>query len=246
MSVETAARFRLSHFRPRVWPTLIVAPMLAVLIGLGLWQVERGEWKADLLARIERQNAAPPAVLPARIDDPAAWEFRRVRVEGRFLTGREMPLAGRIHGGQPGYHIVTPLLRTDRPDAPAVLVNRGFVPVDRLDPATRPHSLPAGPVMVEGIARLPSERNWAQPDNDPARNIWYWPDIPAMAALADLDPVAPLILQAAPGPDSPTLPIPLEPRIDLPNNHFQYAFTWFALAVGLVAVYVISQTRPRP
>ncbi len=230
-------------FRPRLVPTLLAVPMLAILVTLGVWQLERLEWKTALIDRIEARLDAPAATLPAGIADPAAWEYRRVAVEGRFLHDRELYLAGRAHERRLGYHVVTPLVRADVPGDPVILVDRGWVPEPARDPATRPESLPAGTVRVEGIARLPAEPGWFTPDNRPAANEWYWRDLPAMAAAVGMAPAAPLFLEAA-DRDPDSLPIGGRTRIDLPNNHLQYALTWFALALALLAIY-IAYHRPR-
>ncbi|MFL5259252.1 MAG: SURF1 family protein, partial [Hyphomicrobiales bacterium] len=118
---------------------------------------------------------------------------------------------------------------------------RGFVPDERRDPAKRPQSDPKGDVTIEGyISRHPSGQGLFTPDNDPARDNWYWWDIPAMLAFAKIDPasrVAPFILHVLPSAgEADALPKPTPPALNLTNNHLQYALTWFALAVVLAAV----------
>lgn len=243
----------LFHFHPRLWPTLLVLPMLAVLIGLGAWQLERRAWKADLLDRIDQRITAPAVPLPAAIEDPDAWEYRHVRVTGMFLHDRELHVLPRTLDGQVGAHVVTPLRRTGGV-APGqiVLVNRGWVPTDRTDPATRPASLVEGPVTVEGVVRVPGGQGWLQPDNEPARNRWYWIDLPAMAAAAGAPEAPPVLMDAVAAPGDPTLPVGGQTIVDIPNNHLQYALTWFTLAAALLAVYVLYHVRrpadagPRP
>jgi len=232
------------RFRPRLWPTLIVLPMLAVLVGLGAWQLERRAWKAEVLDRIEQRITAPAVPLPADIDDPDAWDYRHVRVTGAFLHDRELHLLPRTRDGQAGAHVITPLRRTGEvaPDQ-VVLVNRGWVPTDRIDPATRPEGLVEGPVTVEGVVRVPEGRGWVQPDNEPARNLWYWIDLPAMAAAAGAPDAPPVLVDAVGAPGGPTLPVGGQTVVDIPNNHLQYALTWFALAAALLAIYVLYHLR---
>ncbi len=234
------------RFRPRLWPSVITAAMLIVLLGLGTWQLERRAWKNALIAQFHDRSAAPAVVLPARIGDPAAWEFRRVRVEGRFDHGHEMALIGRVHDGQAGYRLVTPLHRTDHADAPVVLVDRGWIPSDRLDPATRPDSRPAGPVEVEGVALHPVAPGWFRPSNDPARGQWYTIDLPAMAAWSGAGEVGPLYVEATPRPGRPPLPVASAAVHEPPNDHLNYALTWYGLAAALVLVYTLSQRRADP
>ena len=160
-----------------------------------------------------------------------------------FLHDRELYLTGRTHRGQPGLQLVTPLRRTD-PAAPGavILVNRGWVPTDRRARASRPDSLPSGPVTVSGIARRPPERGWMQPANEPEANLWFWVDLPAMAAAAGIAP-PPLIVEADAAAGQ-GLPVGGQTRLDIPNNHLQYAVTWFAFAVILAIIYGLFHRRP--
>ncbi|HYE00656.1 MAG TPA: SURF1 family protein [Alphaproteobacteria bacterium] len=236
------------RFRPTLWATLVAIPALLILLGLGTWQLERLGWKRDLIARIDERLAAAPAPLPATLppDAAEAWEFRRVAVRGTFRHEGEMRWQARTREGQLGVELITPLAREE---GPPVLVNRGWVPLDRADPAARPETLTAGPVTVEGILRAPAERGTMQPDNRPDANQWFWLDIPAMAAAAGVPDALPVLVQAAPPAgavaDRAALPVPRVPRPELSNNHLQYALTWYGLAAALVAVYVVFHLRPR-
>src|SRR6188768_3882078 len=99
-----------SRFRPEFWPTVFLIPALAMLIGLGIWQLERRVWKTDLIERIEHGLAAAPAPLPAVIDDPA-FDYRHVTVTGRFDPAHEFRLLARVHDGNAGIQVVSPLIR---------------------------------------------------------------------------------------------------------------------------------------
>jgi len=217
------------QFRPPRGATWLTLICLAVLLGLGTWQLHRLEWKEALLARIDSQLQGPPRPLPARLEEPEAWEYARVRVRGRFLHERELYLArGR------GWQIITPLLRET---GPPVLVVRGFVPNRLKPPGSRPESLLEGPVTLTAIARLPESPNAFTPDNRPNENVWVWRDLDAMAAAAGLEEVTPVFLEAsadAPGgwPEGGVT------RLDIPNRHLGYAITWFTLAAAILAVYL--------
>ena len=234
-----------SRFRPEFWPTVFLVPALALLLGLGVWQLERLAWKTDLIDRIEHGLAAPPAPLPAEIDDPA-FDYRHVTVTGRFDAVHAFRLLARVNDGVAGIQVVTPLLRDD--GGPAVMVNRGWVP---LGPDGKPAAYdppPAGTVTVEGVARRPLPQGWMQPDNSPATNEWFWVDLPAMAAAARLDQTAPVVVEQAAGPESfvagrARYPIGGQTKVDLPNDHLQYAITWFGFAVILVAIYLLHHLR---
>jgi len=244
--VETAGRRR---FRPSLGATLVTLAGLAVTIGLGTWQLERLHWKEALIARIDRQMAEPPAPLPARIDDPAAWEFRPVTLAGHFLTDKDLLVIARPHQGQVGYELLTPFQRAD--GAGVVLVNRGFVPMDRRDPATLAAAQVEGGTTVRGIVRVPQPPGLFQPGNGaPAPgSAWMRADPPAMAAALSLGSVAPVVVEMLPGqgtglPGAPAGTLAgIAPRVELPNNHLQYALTWYGLAVTLAGIYVLSQRK---
>lgn len=234
------------RFRPSLWATLITVPAVLVMLALGTWQVERLHWKEDLIRKVEQRLHAAPVPLPATIPDPAAWEFRPVTVAGRFLNDKEMRLIARPHQGQVGYEVLTPLERTEDGSGGGgvVLVNRGFVPMDKRDPATRPESRVDGPVTLTGIVRLPQPAGWLQPDNRPGADAWMRLDPRAMAASVGLSNVAPVVVEALPDPARGAVPLNgIQPQVELPNNHLQYAITWYSLAVTLIVVYVLSQRR---
>ncbi|MGF1605517.1 MAG: SURF1 family protein [Rhodothalassiaceae bacterium] len=225
------------RFRPGLPATIMTLIGLAVLISLGVWQVQRLHWKQDLIARLEQRLAAEPVPLPADIEDPALWDYRRVGVEGVFAHAREAYVfAGRQRTG--GWYVITPLIR--KRGAP-VLINRGWVPDDARDPAARPAGQIPGPVRVTGIVRVTRPGNAFTPEPDREARLFFAADIAALAEAADLGAVAPVILDAdvsdAPGPEGG------QTRLDLPNNHLSYAVTWFALAAVLLAIYLVFGLR---
>jgi len=222
------------RFRPPRGTTPLTLLLVPLLVGLGTWQLHRLDWKQALLARIETQLAGPPRSLPAEISDPAAWEYARVRVRGRYLHEAELYLArGR------GWQVITPLRREH---GPPVLIVRGFVPGRFKDPASRPDGLSPGPVTVEAIARLPEKPGRFTPENRPAENVWVWRDLEAMAAAAGLEAVAPIFLEAVEDA-SGGWPQGGVTRLDIPNRHLGYAITWFSLAACLLGIYVAAGLR---
>jgi surfeit locus 1 family protein len=228
------------RFRPGLAATLFTLAAVAIMVALGTWQVERLAWKNALIDRIESGMRAAPAPLPARVENPAEWDFRRVSVTGQFLHDHELDLAARSMNGRVGYQIVTPLKRDD---GTLVLVNRGWVPLEKRDPGSRPEGLPEGTVTVEGVARVPAERGWMQPDNDPVKNMWFWYDISAMAAQAGAGNPLPLVIEAGNAPNPGGFPIGGQTNVNIANNHLQYAFTWYSLAITLIVIYFVFHWR---
>src|SRR4051812_39421954 len=140
-------------FRPTLWPTVFSLPAFIVLLGLGTWQVERLHWKEGLIAARQAGVHAAPGALPATLEAARPLEFHPVRVAGELLNERELYLAATSERGTIGKQVFTPL-RLD--DGGVVLVNRGFVPDERKDPAKRAEGLLAGPIEIEGLLRLPT------------------------------------------------------------------------------------------
>ena len=236
--------------RGLVVPTLAALCALAVLLALGTWQIQRKTWKEALIATLMERLAAPPADLPPRATwdglDPAEMEFRRVAFRAEFLPGQEALVytagsALRSDVSGPGYWVLAPARRGD---GSLVVVNRGFVPEGRQDPATRTAGEMRAPVDIVGAMRWPEPRGMFTPADEPARNLWFVRDPIAMAAAKGWGTVAPFFIdQEAPAPPGR---LPAVGRIEphLPNNHLQYALTWYGLALVLMVVFPLwARTR---
>ncbi|EKF74655.1 surfeit locus 1 family protein [Alcanivorax hongdengensis A-11-3] len=232
--------------------TKIVATLLAVLaffgfVALGTWQVERRAWKLDLIARVDQRVHAPAIAAPG----PDQWatinrddnEYQHVRLHGRFLHDKEALVQASSELGA-GFWVLTPLRRDD---GTTVLINRGFVPPDRRDPAERGSPAPQGPVTVTGLLRLSEPGGGFLRDNDPDHERWYSRDVQAIAADQGLkDRVAPYFVDAEARPGQPW------PRggltvIHFHNSHLVYAITWYSLALMVAGafVFVVRDERSR-
>jgi len=222
MAAEGAALQRLRRFSaPAIWPTIAALPVFIVLLGLGTWQVQRLHWKEALIAERDARLAAPPIALEEVRGDPASTEFRRVRASGAFVPGRDMFLEARTYRGEAGYHVVSPLAL--RSGGGVVLVDRGWVRARTAEPTP-------GAVTVEGVVRKADRLSPWTPDNVPARDVWFYVDVPQMAAAKQLRDVKPFFIDTGPPPE-------------IPNNHLQYAVTWYGLAAALAAIYVLLIAR---
>jgi surfeit locus 1 family protein len=238
MTMDRAADLR----RGVLIPSIAAATAFAVLLSLGLWQLDRKTWKEALIATMEQRLSAPPLALP----EPAMWprlgaaddEFLRVAMTAEFLNDREALVytsgsALREGGGRPGYWVFTPARLAS---GALVMVNRGFVPDGKQDPATRQDGEVAGPIHMVGVLRWPEPPGLFTPAADPARNMWFSRDTDAIAAAKGVS-VAPFYLELE-SPDPPGgLPQAGRLHPTLPNNHFGYALTWLGLACVLVGVY---------
>jgi len=242
--------------RNRSWRSLLLPALLAfaVLIALGTWQIERKAWKEALIASLTEHLAAPPQALPsattwARLDRTSD-EYRRVKFTASFDNAREAlvfaaPSAFRPDVSSPGYWVFTPSRLSD---GSMVIVNRGFIPDARRDPRSRPQGQ-IGELEISGALRWPDDRHWFTPADDLGHNLWFTRDPAGVAAAKGLDAktVAPFYVEQ----DAPTppggLPQPGKLVVALPDNHLQYALTWYGLAAVLAAVFGFwAATAGRP
>ena len=222
---------------------------VAILCGLGLWQLDRKAWKENLIATLTTrlnsapENLAPRASWPRLV--PEGNEYTRVAFPAEFLEGQEAlvysagsSLRPDVKG--PGYWVFAP---AQLAGGSVVLVNRGFVPLERKDPATRPGGAPPGIVEIVGVMRWPETPGLFTPADDVAGNVWYLRDTKAIAAAKTWATAAPFYIdQESPLPEG-GWPKPGKLAIALPNNHWQYAITWFGLALALAGVYVTWLAR---
>jgi surfeit locus 1 family protein len=222
------------RFRP--YPGLTIATLIAVAIltGLGVWQVQRLSWKLGLIATLNGHvRAAPLSLDQALALPPDAAQYRRVALAGHFDNDKEAYVFTTGEGGAAVYHVLTPF-ETD--DNHILMVDRGYVPKERLAPATRKPI--EGATRLVGVWRTPDPPNAFTPAPDAAHRIWYARDLMGIAAADRLALAAPVLVEADATPDPGGWPKGGQTVIDLPNNHLSYAFTWFGLAAGLVGVYL--------
>lgn len=231
--------------------TAFAAASLAVLIGLGVWQLQRLQWKEGLIAQIEARTKSPPisleeAVAIARKGDDVS--YLRVRVDGRFDHGKERYLYA-FTDDDVGWHVITPLTTSK---GEVLLVDRGFVPDAVKDPASRAQGQLTDIVTVTGLARPSESQGPFVPNNEPEHNRWFWRDLGAMARSmfpGGAPELAPFFVDAERSDVPGGWPSGGQTRLDLPNNHLQYALTWFALALCLIVIYVLyvrSRWRREP
>ncbi|HLZ67778.1 MAG TPA: SURF1 family protein [Aliidongia sp.] len=246
--MSTATQFLKTRFRFTLWPTLFTIPAILLTLWLGTWQLQRLAWKTGLIADREAALSVPPVGLPDTTDAAAALDFHRVSGAGAFLNDKELYIGAFSTRDVEGYQVVTPFQLSN---GKILLVNRGWVPEAKKDPATRPDGQITGTTTVDGILRLPvvpkSIFSWLVPTpvNRPNENFWFYVDVPGMVAKDGLDPaqVLPFYVEAGPAKNPGGFPVGGQTRISLPNDHLQYAITWYSFAVILAAIYLIYHYR---
>jgi surfeit locus 1 family protein len=222
--------------QPRLWPILLATLIgTAILVTLGVWQVQRLQWKEALLAQLAANAAATPidlATAAARAAAGEDMEFVRVSFPATYRHEGMIKMLATYQGGQ-GWTIITPATSSD---GFAVIVDRGRIPDQQLDGFEKPGGL----VQIDGVLRgYGRGRAMFDPDNDARANLWYWWDVPAMLAAGGLAPELkpfPFVVQLLPAAAAAAFPRPEESKAKLANNHLGYAITWFGLAATLLAV----------
>jgi surfeit locus 1 family protein len=244
---------RLPMTKARKIGLLVFATLLmAILLGLGAWQLQRLQWKENLIAQSKSAVNAKPVSLTdieAGLENGYDVNLLRVRMTGIYHHDLERYVY-RSNGKKPGFHVVTPFIEET---GYVVLVDRGWVneknrlPKDRQDARK-----PEGKINITGITRVHATGlKMFLPDADRKKNIWYWYDRNGLAqsypeglgqsADGQMAITAALFLQVEPGGEPgnglwPQIP-PVE--IKLTNNHLQYAITWFALALALLVMGIL-------
>lgn len=203
----------------------------AVFVGLGVWQLQRLEWKEGILARIEAQIGAEPVALPT-VPDPETDTYRPVIVSGRFEAGELLVLVSSRDWG-PGFRVIAPFVTED---GRRIMVDRGFVPTDQRAGA-RSH----GAAEIAGNLHWPDERSGSTPEDDVAGNWWYARDVSKMADRLGTEPVL-VIARSVTDPGILPLPVTTE---GVRNKHFEYAMTWFLFAATWVVMTGFALWRIR-
>lgn len=227
------------RFRPGATLTVLWAVTTLVLLGLGTWQLQRLAWKNELIAKAAAAAAAAAIALPAEVADPAGLEFRRVRLSGAYLPGKNVALGLLTRDGRSGSRLLAPFRLED---GRIVLVDRGFVPEARLREALAA-APPVGPRVLEGIVRTPGAASWATPAPDPSLPRWYAADLAAIGRALGLALEPFLVVLERGEADAEPLAEPGPVAVDLPNPHLGYALTWFGLAASLLVFYILLGVR---
>lgn len=219
---------------------------LITLIGLGVWQVQRLHWKEGLLARIHALQSAPPTPLAPvlqRARTGADVDFTRVSADCPDIETSPFVKLWSVPDERSGYRIIT-ACRLATPPYASILVDRGFiVQEDAGKLAVGQGQRLGGPIT--GVLRRGDRANSFTPPNQPAQNLWYARDVPAMARALGVGNPAPVFLMLETPAPKGLAPTPSPLPADIPNNHLQYAITWFGLAAALAGVYLATLWRRR-
>ena len=222
----------------------IAAPILfgvlgtAALLMLGAWQISRLQWKEARIAEMDSRLKAPAVDLPATVG-PKTHDFRKVRVRGSFREGRQAAFLTSQKPDGPGYRIITAFAAED---GRAILIDRGYVPEAMRNEIPPPQTS----LIIEGVLRWPDETTTMTPAPDLELGLWFARDVPALAAALATEPI--LVVATGGGEaGADDWPRRSPPRINPPNDHLEYAITWFSLAAiwAVMGVLLVRRERRR-
>jgi surfeit locus 1 family protein len=222
---------------------IFIVTAIAVCIKLGFWQINRLEWKTNLISKIEAAKIADPYELNLNNFDADRDLYRRIYTKGEFINTQEIYLGGKYLNeaqkkNEIGVHVITPFrLKTGE----VIFVNRGWVPQSKKERMERPESTIEGEVLLEAIIRENKGKPPSfMPANMPGKNVWFWIDIPAMTKYLEkngIKNIKPVLLQQTNlTVKNGDLPKPVSTKFEAYNEHKTYIYTWFGIALGLAVM----------
>ncbi|OYR15063.1 SURF1 family protein [Brucella thiophenivorans] len=225
--------------------TVLGALFFVLFFSLGIWQVERLQWKLDLISRVDARVHAEAMAAPGRDDwanvNQPEDEYRHVMLTGTYLNDKEVLVRALTERGS-GFWVLTPM-RTS--DGSLTFINRGFIPDAKRDPSQRIETQIAGETTVSGLLRMPEPDGFFLRPNDPDRNEWNSRDVAAFAKKEDLGTVAPYFIDADAKSNPGNVPVGGLTVVSFRNNHLSYAITWFALAAMIAGAAIVVWRHER-
>ncbi|HET9220993.1 MAG TPA: SURF1 family protein [Roseiflexaceae bacterium] len=225
----------------RLWLTLLVLAGALICCRLGIWQLDRLAQRRAQNALINERMAQPAIALDGAQADPATLDYQRVEARGVYDPTQEIVLRNRALNGSPGVHVLTPL-RLNGGDT-AVLVDRGWLPLELAQPAARlAYAEPPGPVVVQGVARRSQSASGGPQDpplpaGESRRDAWFRVDIPEIEQQVGYR-LLPVFIEQQPAPGDPGLPRRVATGDLGEGSHLSYTVQWFSFAIILVMGYL--------
>jgi len=207
--------------------------IIMILLSLGFWQLDRLSSKENLISQMkEGMNKTAVEFSHSNSDN-----FTRVKLSGEFIHKHVILVGPRYINKKQGYYIITPV----KTDDSVILVNRGWAPEGYKS------NLQEGKVHIEGVIRNNYKKaSWFMPQNDTKNNKWFWIDLPEILLYlknsAKLE-VLPMLVQEISSRQQP--PIAIEAKTNLPNDHLQYAVTWFSMAfvISIMSIFYFQRKQ---
>ena len=213
-----------------IFPLLLGLIGAGILVGLGVWQLQRLEWKSGILAEIDAKIVATPVALPETVSAEAD-KYRPVTVSGRLLRPEALVLTSMKDAGA-GYRVIAAMEVTG--GTRKIMVDLGFV-----SDAKREFLRPTTPITVTGNLHWPTEVDRFTPEPELLRNVWFAREVERMANVLGTEQLLVVARSLDPGIPEVT-PMPVD-TASVANDHLTYAITWFSLAIvwlGMTALLV--------
>ena len=206
----------------------------ACLLYLGKWQIDRLNWKLDVLKKIDQKIAASPVLLPAEPSE-SVHKYLSVEISGQFMQESIRVLASKKRYGA-GYRII----HVFRTNGRRLLVDLGFIGLE-----TDYDIDLVSDISLVGNLHWPDEVDSFTPEPDLENNIWFARDVERVASALQTEPIL-IILKDSTLKDKNIKPMPID-TTHIPNDHLQYAITWFSLAIiwALMSCLFIWTTRQK-
>ena len=222
------------YFKPSVWLTIFAFPSFLILIMLGSWQVQRLGWKSDLISNYNNNFQQAPITVNELLKQKQKNKYRRTIINGQYDHTNEIKIIGKTYEGNAGFHIITPFILENNE---IIYINRGWVPKKYADKKTRKFSLLEENVKVVGLVRLPQKKGYFVPENEPENGFWFTIIPEELNRHLNIIGENEFYIDELNIDEKLKLPIPANGKVQVPNNHLQYAITWYSLALGLLIVY---------
>jgi len=202
-----------------------------ILLSLGTWQLERLKWKQSLLKQISEQTSLPAIDLSySIIHNIKKYKNRKIKLEGNFSYDLSLTIFSRVYKGEVGRHMIVPM----ETKYGWLLVNKGFIPEKNYTDYLKEGYSPF--IKIEGIIHLPDYKSYFTPENNVNKGEWYYLNIEEIKQYIDL-PLLEFVVFEAKSDNSARFPIAGQYRYNnIPNDHLQYALTWFSLAIVLFII----------
>uniref|UniRef100_A0A1B6MPM0 SURF1-like protein n=1 Tax=Graphocephala atropunctata TaxID=36148 RepID=A0A1B6MPM0_9HEMI len=226
-----------------------------ITFGLGVWQVKRLKWKENLIKTIEERLAMDPVPLPLDPGEVAQMEFQKVTVKGTFDHENELLYGPKpcLVDGEPnphvvsktgessyGYNLVTAFTLSDSGER--ILVNRGWILTNTVNPTKRPWSKTEGEQTITGVVRVSEPVGVVAPATSPKYNIWHFRDI---ADMAEKKNCLPIYIDATVDHSIPGQLWGGQTRYHLRNEHLSYIVTWFSLSAATSYMWYVRFAKKR-
>ena len=209
----------------KLFLSLIYSSMaLLILVSLGTWQLERLRWKTDNLSSMKESLSLPPLKITGQvIDNIDQYSFRRIQLTGNYLYKDNITIYSKVFNKKVGKHLIVPL----ETQYGIILVNRGFIPSD----FNIENNIKSGEISINGIVKFQQKINYFTPNNNIIKNEWYYININEVSNFLSLPLLNFYIVEE--NNIEEKYPVGSQYNINIPNDHLQYAITWFSLALAL-------------